>query len=71
MVARKSLSRKASFVAALTEAGMSASAWAKNEGGVSKTQLYRVLADPKNSAPLTQKIDRFIAKYVPSEMRAA
>lgn len=59
MVARRMLSRKAGFAAALVEAGVSASAFAL-EAGVSRRMLYRVLNDPKQSAPLTAKIDAFI-----------
>lgn len=70
MVARKELSRKASFVAALSQAGMTATAWADTTG-VSKTMLYRTLRDPKQSAPLTAKIDQFIARYVPASTRSA
>lgn len=64
MVARRKLSRKAGFAAALAEAGMTATRFAKDIGGVSRRQLYRVLDDPKNSAPLTAKIDAFIKKHV-------
>jgi hypothetical protein len=64
MVARKTLSRKALFAAALVEAGMSAPEFASRIGGVSATQLHRVLKDPTQSAPLTGKIDAFIAEHV-------
>ncbi len=64
MVARRKLSRKAGFAAALTEADMTATTFAATIGNVSRRQLYRVLDDPKNSAPLTAKIDAFIAEYV-------
>lgn len=60
MVARKGLSRKALFAAALVEAKMSAPEFAEQIGGVSRTQLHRTLADPTASAPLTRKIDDFI-----------
>ena len=63
MVARRKLSRKAGFAAALAEAGMTATAFAKEIGGVSRRQLYRVLEDPKQSAPLTGKIDAFITEH--------
>lgn len=71
MVAQKPLSRKALFVAALVEADMSAKRWAEERGGVSQVQLYRTLRHPEQSAPLTAKIDAFIAEYIPAEMRAA
>lgn len=64
MVPRKVLSRKALFAAALVEAGMTAPQFASEIGGVSNTQLHRTLKDPKNSAPLTAKIDAFIALHV-------
>lgn len=66
MLARRRLSRKAGFAAALVEAGVSASAFALNVG-VSRRMLYRVLNDPKQSAPLTAKIDAFIAEHVGRE----
>lgn len=64
MVARKALSRKALFAAALVEAGMSAPEFADKIGGVSNTQLHRTLLDAKSSAPLTAKIDAFIREHV-------
>lgn len=64
MVARRTLSRKALFAAALVEAGMSLPQFAKQIGEVSPTQLRRVLLDPSNSAPLTAKVDAFIAEHV-------
>lgn len=63
MVAHSGMSRKAKFKAALVEAGMTASAWAKNVGGVSRTQLQRTLNNPQQSAPLTEKIDAFIEQH--------
>lgn len=51
------------FAAALVEAGMSTAEWAEKVGGVSDTQVYRVLKDPTNSAPLTAKIDDFIEQH--------
>lgn len=60
MVAGKQLSRKALFAAALVEAGMTIPQFAERVGGVSATQVRRVLKDPTNSAPLTEKIDAFI-----------
>ena len=71
MVARKELSRKALFAAALVEAGTTANRWADEIGGVSSTQLYRTLADPRNSAPLTAKIDAFIRKHIGRELTSA
>ena len=62
MVAPKPLSRKALFAAALVEAGMTLPQFARDRGGVTDTQLRRVLMDPSNSAPLTAKIDAFIAE---------
>lgn len=66
MVARKALSRKALFAAALVEAEMTGPEFAERIGGVSSSQLYRTLKDPKNSAPLTAKIDAFIRQHVGS-----
>ena len=71
MVARKGLSRKALFAAALVEAGTSANRWADEVGGVSSSHLYRTLDDPKLSAPLTAKIDAFIRKHIGRELTAA
>ena len=70
MVAPKQMSRKAAFAAALVEAGLSASAFAADIGGVSRTQLYRVLDDPTQSAPLTAKIDAFIREHVGNKVTA-
>lgn len=64
MVTRKPISRKALFAAALVESGLTARQFAKEIGGVSTTQLHRTLKDPKHSAPLTEKIDAFIAKHI-------
>jgi hypothetical protein len=64
MVARKALSRKALFAAALVEAEMSYPQFASQIGEVSNTQLHRTLKDPSVSAPLTAKIDAFIKKHV-------
>lgn len=64
MVAQKAISRKAGFAAALKEAGMSFSEWAATIGKVSRTQLYRALDNPVNSARLTAEIDDFIKKYI-------
>lgn len=64
MVTRKPLSRKALFAAALVEAGMSAPQFAAQIGGVTATQLHRTLKEPRNSAPLTAKIDAFIRAHV-------
>lgn len=61
MVARKIISRKALFAAALVEARMTMGEFASDIGGVSRTQLQRTLADSVHSAPLTAKIDAFIA----------
>lgn len=70
MVARKSLSRKALFAAALVEAGMTLPQFARERGGVTDTQLRRVLLDPSNSAPLTAKIDAFIAEHIGTHITA-
>lgn len=64
MVARKKMSRKAAFAAALIEAGMTPTGWARDVGEVSKTQLYRTLNNPSQSAPLTAKIDAFITEHL-------
>jgi hypothetical protein len=70
MVARKEVSRKALFAAALVEAGMSYPEFAATIGGVSNTQLHRTLKDPTASAPLTAKIDAFIRKHIGSKNTA-
>lgn len=70
MVARKEVSRKAKFAAALKEAGITAEAFARDIGKVSTTQLYRTLKNPMNSAPLTAKIDAFIAEHVGHQRNA-
>ena len=69
MVARKGLSRKALFAAALVEAGMSAPEFAAQVER-STTSLHRTLRDPSTSAPLTKKIDDFIAKHVGNRVTA-
>lgn len=63
MVARPPLSRKALFAAALVEAKMSAPAFAE-QAGVSVSVLHRTLKGLMVSAPLTAKIDAFIAEHV-------
>lgn len=65
MVAQKGISRKARFAAALVEAGLTIGEFlTEHGGGVSRTQLRRTLEDEKNSAPLTAKIDAFIAEHI-------
>jgi hypothetical protein len=71
MVTRKPISRKALFFAALIEAGMTAPQFAEKVGGVSNTQLHRVLKDPTQSAPLTAKIDAFIAEHIGAQPAVA
>lgn len=71
MVARKGLSRKALFAAALVEAGITAPTFAREVGGVSTTHLYRTLDDAKVSAPLTAKIDAFIRQHIGRQLTAA
>lgn len=58
------MTRKELFLVALSRAGLSASAWARQEGGVSHTQLGLVLEGDRESARLTAKIDAFIEKHV-------
>lgn len=65
MVAQKAMSRKAGFAAALAEAGVTIGEFLRDEcGGISRTQLRRVLNDPSQSAPLTAKIDAFVKKHI-------
>lgn len=64
MLARRGISRKARFAAALVEAGMTVGQFAKNVGNVSREQLRRTLNDPSQSAPLTAKIDAFCDEHV-------
>lgn len=71
MVALRKLSRKAGFVAALAEAGMTAGAFADEIGQVSRRHLYRVLDDPSQSAPLTAKIDAFIRLHIGTRVKEA
>jgi hypothetical protein len=70
MVTRKALSRKALFAAALVEADMSLPRFASEIGCVTATQVRRTLADPRNSAPLTAKIDLFIRQHVGTRITA-
>jgi hypothetical protein len=58
------------FAAALVEAGMTGPEFADRIGGVSSSHLYRTLEDPKNSAPLTAKIDTFIREHVGNKSMA-
>ncbi|NUO62684.1 MAG: hypothetical protein HOQ34_03835 [Gemmatimonadaceae bacterium] len=53
------LTRKRDFKKALIDAGMTATAWAATHG-ISRAHLNRVLADARQSQPLTEKIDAFI-----------
>lgn len=69
MVARKPVSRKALFAAALVEAGMTGRGFARDLG-VSNTTLLRVLVDPKQSAPVSAKIDAFIREHVGQRITA-
>lgn len=69
MVARKELSRKALFAAALVEAKLTLPGFAR-KSGVSNTQLRRTLVDSTASAPLTAKIDEFIEEHVGTRMMA-
>lgn len=71
MAAPKPLSRKALFAAALVEAGMTAQLFAKKIGGVSTTQLYRTLNDPRASGPLTAKLDAFIREHTGAQTPTA
>lgn len=71
MLARNGISRKARFAAALVEAGLTIGEFAKDIGGVSRTQLRRTLGDETSSAPLTAKIDAFIEKHVGNTRSAA
>jgi hypothetical protein len=53
--------RKRAFKKALIDAGMTQRAWCA-AAGISVRHLNRVLVDPRQSAPLTQKILDFIAE---------
>jgi hypothetical protein len=60
----KTLTRDAKLAAALSMAGMTRMEFAAEVGGVSRTQLRRVLDDPKQSRPLTEIIDKFVRDHV-------
>jgi hypothetical protein len=53
------LTRKREFKKALIDADMTAIEWAR-ANDVTTTHVNRVIADPRQSAPLTAKIDAFI-----------
>lgn len=55
-------SRKTRFRKALIDAKTTATKWAR-ENEVSRTHLYRVLEDEKQSAPLSAKIESFIESH--------
>jgi hypothetical protein len=60
----KILTRDAKLSAALSMANITRREFASLHGGVSRTQLRRVLEDPRQSRPLTEIIDRFIKEHV-------
>lgn len=60
--------RKSRFAAALKLTGMTQKQWAEVQGGVSTTQLNEFLNGHRVSAPLTEKVDRFIAKVEAAEI---
>lgn len=59
----QSPTRKARFRAALALAGITAKEWAE-QYGCSENHLYLFLAGRRDSAPLTEKMEAFIDKYL-------
>lgn len=62
MVTPRVMMRKAAFRAALVLAGKTQGQWAE-EHGVSMGHLSEVLHGKRQSQPLTEKIDAFVADY--------
>lgn len=60
-VGRPQMSRKARWRAAIALAGTTAKEWC-TEQGITEGHLYQVLRGDRESPPLLQKIDAFIAK---------
>lgn len=60
------MSRKARFRAALALARMTETSWA-DANDISRQHLYLVLKGERPSVKLVEKIEAFIAKYLPSE----
>lgn len=58
------LPRKALFRAAIALSGITAKAWASDQG-ITPAHLYAVLNGDRESNSLTQKVDAFIAKHLP------
>lgn len=58
-------SRKARFGAAIALAETTVKAWAA-EQNVTPQHLYHVLSGERESASLTEKVDAFIAEWLPS-----
>jgi plasmid maintenance system antidote protein VapI len=61
------VSRKARFESALKLVGLTQTSWAE-ASGVPKTHLNEFLNGKRVSAPLAEKIDRFIAKVEAAEI---
>lgn len=60
--------RKSRFAAALKLVGMTQKQWAQVQGNVSVTQLNEFLNGHRVSAPLTSKVDAFVAKVEAAEI---
>jgi hypothetical protein len=58
------MSRKELFLVAVQRSSLRTAAEFARSIGVSRTHLYRTLDNPRLSAPVTEKIDAFIAEHV-------
>ena len=57
--------RSRRFHAALKLAGLSIAKWASAEG-VTRGHVYQVLSGTRESPPLIQKVEAFIAEHLPT-----
>lgn len=60
--------RRAEFKAAVAIARITIQQWCE-DAGVSAPHLYQVLTETRESAPLLEKVDAFIAKHLPDRVR--
>jgi hypothetical protein len=69
-LARGARQRKKRFLHALIEADQSMSAWARAQG-VTPGHVSQVLDGKRPGLELDTKIEQFIAKYLPDQLRRA
>ena len=66
---RKTPTRLAEFKAAAALAETTVVDWCEEEG-VTPSHFYQVIKGHRSSAPLSTKIDRFIARHLPDHVAA-